>query len=164
MTNSPVELAQQVFEEFSVEAVSYVSYVSFESEGKLLVIGSATHVLEVLPLLKVFSISVLCVGSSSPQEQARLFGAVSLIEAIVEIQLFGYLGAFTVAGITTQFDLILDLRPERSFQSVLNPIDYFHVNELKELPSACFYQAVALLAMAFFQVEETFMGMSNYGK
>ena len=161
MTNSPVELAQQVFEEFSVEAVSYVS---FESEGKLLVIGSATHVLEVLPLLKVFSISVLCVGSSSPQEQARLFGAVSLIEAIVEIQLFGYLGAFTVAGITTQFDLILDLRPERSFQSVLNPIDYFHVNELKELPSACFYQAVALLAMAFFQVEETFMGMSNYGK
>lgn len=131
MTNSPVELAQQVFEEFSVAAVSYVS---FESEGKLLVIGSATQVLEVLPLLKVFSISVLSVGSPSSQEQARLFEAVSLIEAAVDIQLSGYLGAFTVAGITTQFDLILDLRPESSFQSVLNPIGYFHVNERKDLP------------------------------
>ncbi|MDP7536236.1 MAG: 4Fe-4S binding protein [Methylococcales bacterium] len=132
MTNNPVELAQQVFEKFSVEAVSYVS---FESEGKLLVIGSATHVLEVLPLLKVFSVSVLCVGRFSPQEQARLGGAVSLIEAVVEIQWSGYLGAFTVAGVTTPFDLILDLRQERSFQSTLSPIGYFHVNELKELPS-----------------------------
>jgi len=132
MTNNPVELAQQVFEEFSVEAASYVS---FESEGKLLIIGSATRVLEVLPLLKVFSVSVLCDGRSSSQEQARLSAVVSLIEAVVEIQWSGYLGAFTVVGITTPFDLILDLRPERSCQSALSPIGYFHVNELKELPS-----------------------------
>ena len=33
--------------------------------------------------------------------------------------------------------------------------------DINETPSACFYQAVALLGTAFFQVEETFMGMSN---
>ena len=36
--------------------------------------------------------------------------------------------------------------------------------DLSDTPSACFYQAVALLATAFFQVEEIFMGMSNDGK
>jgi len=33
--------------------------------------------------------------------------------------------------------------------------------DINETPSACFYQAVALLGTAFFQVEETFMDMSN---
>jgi len=36
--------------------------------------------------------------------------------------------------------------------------------DINDTPSACFYQAVALLGAAFFQLEETFMGMSNDGR
>jgi ferredoxin len=131
MINSPVELAQQAVDQCAVEATSYVT---FESEGSLLVIGATSEVLEILSLLNAFSVSVFCVDSYTSQEQVRLLERVNLIEAVVNIQLSGYLGNFTVTGVANSFDLVLDLRQEADFQSTLSPIGYFQLTAIGDLP------------------------------
>ena len=123
MINSPVELAQQAVDQCAVE-----------SEGSLLVIGATSEVLEILSLLNAFSVSVFCVDSYTSQEQVRLLERVNLIEAVVNIQLSGYLGNFTVTGVANSFDLVLDLRQEADFQSALSPIGYFQLTAIGELP------------------------------
>ncbi|HHZ69763.1 MAG TPA: 4Fe-4S ferredoxin [Methylococcaceae bacterium] len=130
MINSPVELAQQAVDQCIVEAAPYVT---FESEGSLLVIGAIPEVLESLSLLNAFSVSVLCVGSYTSQERARLPEEVNLIETVVNLQLSGYLGNFTVTGVATSFDLVLDLRQGVGLQSILSPIGYFQLTAIGEL-------------------------------
>ena len=101
MTSSPVELAQQMIDGYSIEETAYVTY---ESVGRLLVIGTTRDILEVLPLLSPFSVSVLGVGNSTNQEQSELLQRVNFIGIADSIQLSGYLGNFTVDGIPSSYD------------------------------------------------------------
>lgn len=131
MTSSPVELAQQMIDEYSIEETAYVTY---QSVGRLLVIGTTRDVLGVLPLLSPFSVSVLGVGNSTNQEQNEILERVNFVGIADSIQLSGYLGNFTVDGIPSSYDLVLDLCQRAVHQSVVTPIGYFRLSLIAELP------------------------------
>jgi ferredoxin len=97
-------------------------WVSFESSGRLLIIGPADAINAVITHCQGLVIEALVTddGQLTQQQQVtQLKGTFS--------ELTGWLGAFTanIAGVSQHYDLVLDLNPAPTLTTAVPPIGYF---------------------------------------
>lgn len=97
-------------------------WVSFESAGRLLIVGPADKMNAVLPHCRGLIIEVLVTDGGELENDhtvTRLKGELS--------ELTGWLGAFTVniAGVQQKYDLLLDLHDEPLLTTAVPSIGYF---------------------------------------
>lgn len=131
MHNAVIEAGNLPFE--------VADWVSYESAGRLLIIGDAANINAVIAHCHGLVIEVLILDSGelvAEQPVTRLKGELS--------ELSGWLGDFSavVAGVKQKYDLVLDLSEQPLMTMAVSPIGYFAPAEnpqalaeaLKQLP------------------------------
>ncbi len=122
----PLQAAHSATRQYAVQSTSRVSY---RSEGKLLLIGSAEQVLEIMPGLDTLRITVLLCPPTTAQQRRQL-SAVSILSVRQPggFMLSGYFGAFALRIADEEplhFDLVLDLRQEPELQQQVLPVGFY---------------------------------------
>lgn len=123
----PLQAAHDAARQVVVQGTSCVSY---RSEGKLLLIGSAEQVLEIMPRLTTLQITVLLCPSATTQQRRQLTATASVlsVQNPVDFKLGGHFGAFALHIADQEplrFDLVLDLCEQQAFSQEVLPIGFY---------------------------------------
>ncbi|WP_419584960.1 4Fe-4S binding protein [Thiolapillus sp.] len=123
----PLQAAHDAVRQVVVQSTSCVSY---RSEGKLLLIGSAEQVLEIMPRLTTLQITVLLCPSATTQQRRQLTATANVlsVQNPVDFKLAGHFGAFALHIADQEplrFDLVLDLREQQAFSQEVLPIGFY---------------------------------------
>jgi len=121
----PLQATHSAARQYAVQSTSYVSY---RSEGKLLLIGSVEQVQEIIPRLDTLRITVLLCPTATAQRRQLSAVSVLSVQQPGDFMLSGYFGAFALRIADKEplhFDLVLDLRQEPEIQQQVLPVGYY---------------------------------------
>ncbi len=136
---TPAESAQKSFQEYKVQPVSMVHYVS---HGHLLVLGKAVDVQRILCEMPVSLKSYILLIDQCPQTLAEyaLGQKIPVLDSISDIIISGFLGAFQVRARSANqtvdvnaylhspesgFDIVLELLEPSIVKQRIPPVGYF---------------------------------------
>ncbi len=121
-----------LYPEFQAEYDDHVEYVSYQTSNRLLIIANKTRFDYALASLnKNFRISWLPTDNPGIRIEMLLHEqGVETLPALDSPEIKGYLGYFTLLGVTTSvYDLVLDLQQQPAIKSAILPFGYYHVKD-----------------------------------
>ena len=119
---------RQAAEQYPIKPAMLVSY---QSQGRLLIIGSSERIAAVYQSLFALKITVL-LTEAADQSQTESFrsAAIPILATSAAVTVSGYLGNFTLTFSDTEqpspaFDLILDLQQQPAISLEVPPVGYY---------------------------------------